>query len=392
VYDNRIQKLYFREDILPAILSSGYSFLIALTNFFLPLFLKDRLRFSGGEIGILYGALSITGIIVTFPTGFFADRLTTRTLILFALVLIALSAWGQGTVTHFLSFFFVFLLFGIATNIFRISLDALLFKSGKEVKQGFRYGLFNGMRMVGFTMGALFSGYALFSLDFPLTLKTLAFLALLLTLVYPFLPITPGRRWELFNYRQDFFKRQVFVFSLWLFFFSLHWGAEATSFGLFLRHNLNLSLIGIGYYMAGEFFAVALSALFFGWFYDRSGGIHAQSFLYGGLVASGLGHILMVYPHLLFSFSWRVVHGIGDGIIALVMYLGINRLFHLERIGGNASLISMITMIGIFVGSLTFGPLGEQMGYGYPFAITGIITILILPFLIWSERLGEKEG
>jgi MFS family permease len=388
VNDNQIQKLYLRQDILPSILSGAYSFLVALTNFFLPIFLKDHLKFSGVKIGILYGVLSVTGIIVTFPVGFFNDLFTPRTLILLALILTALSSWGQGTVTHFLPFFFAFLLFGVAMNIFRISLDALLFKSGRKARQGFRYGLFNCMRMVGSTLGALFAGYFLFSLDFPLTLKGQASLALALTLVYPLLPITPGKRWELFNYRQDFFKRQVIVFSLWLFFFSLHWGAEATSFGLFLRYNLNLSLIEIGYYMAGEFFAVALSALFFGWLYDRRGGVHAQSFLYSGLIASGLGHILMVSPNLLFSFSWRVVHGIGDGIIALVMYLGINRLFHLERIGGNASLISLITMIGVLVGSLIFGPLGERIGYGYPLVITGIITIFILPLLIWSERLG----
>jgi len=61
--DNRIQQLHFREDILPSILSWGYAFVIALTTFFLPLFLKDHLQFSGMEIGILYGTLSITGII-----------------------------------------------------------------------------------------------------------------------------------------------------------------------------------------------------------------------------------------------------------------------------------------------------------------------------------------
>lgn len=390
--DARIQRLYFREDILPALLSWGYAFIIALTTFFLPLFLKDHLRFSGIEIGILYGTLSITGIIVTFPIGFINDRLLPRAMILTSLILIGLSSWLQGTVTHFAPFFAVFILFGIGTNIFKVSLDALLFKSGREKLQGFRFGLFNGMRMVGFTFGALFSGYSLFSLDFPLTLKGLAYLTISLALVYPFLPVTSGRKWELFSYRSDFLKRQVIVFSLWLFFFSLHWGAEATSFGLFLRHNLSLSLIGIGYYMGGEFFVVALSALFFGWFYDRTRGVHVQSLLYGGLIASGMGHILMVYPNLYFSFFWRVIHGIGDGIIALVMYLGINKLFHLERIGGNASLITMITMAGIFVGSLFFGPLGEKAGYGYPLVISGVITIFILPLIAWSEHLGVQEG
>lgn len=385
------QTLHFRKDFLPSFLSWGYTFVIALTTFFLPIFLKDNLGFTGFEIGILYGTISITGILITFPIGLLNDFIIPRNLVLGALVLISVSLWLQGEVFNFLPFLVVFVLFGIGSNLFKVSLDVLLFKSGENKLQGLRYGLFNFMRMLGFTFGAFFSGSMLYSIDFHFTLKGLAFLSLVLALFYPLLPENKCTKWELFNYRNDFFKREVIIFTLWLFFFSLHWGAETTCLGLFLRYNLKLSFREIGYYMGGEFLVVAFSALFFGWYYEHTKNIHLRSLLYFGLITSGSGHILMTTPHIFISFFWRVVHGVGDGIVSLVMYIGINRLFCLERIGGNSSLITMTTMIGIFVGSLIFSPVGEKAGYRYPLIISGIITISLISFLFLSGKEESKE-
>ena len=133
----------------------------SLTYFFMPLFLKDRLGFSGSQIGVLYAGLSITGLFITFPIGFLNDLFTPRTLIVLSLIMTALALFGQASVAHFIPFFLVFLLFGVSNNIFRTSLDALMFKGAQEDNRGTRYGLFNAMRMIGFTAGALFAGYAL---------------------------------------------------------------------------------------------------------------------------------------------------------------------------------------------------------------------------------------
>ena len=42
------------------------------------------------------------------------------------------------------------------------------------------------------------------------------------------------------EYRRDFLAAPVLFFATWLFLFTLHWGAEATSLALFLEHNLGL--------------------------------------------------------------------------------------------------------------------------------------------------------
>ena len=77
------------------------------------------------------------------------------------------------------------------------------------------------------------------------------------------------------------------------------------------------------------------------------------------LVFSGTGHILMTYPWLPWSFAMRALHGFGDGLILAVgTYTTISRLFHVERIGGSASLMSLTTTLGVLTGSLLFGAFG----------------------------------
>ena len=100
----------------------------------------------------------------------------------------------------------------------------------------------------------------------------------------------------------------------------------------------------------------------------------------------------MTYPHVYFSLFWRIIHGVGDGAVILVMYEGIGRLFHVDRVGGNASLIYLVTLAGSFAGALIFGPLGEKVGYGVPLASSGIITLLLLLVLVWWQRREESRS
>jgi predicted MFS family arabinose efflux permease len=68
-------------------------------------------------------------------------------------------------------------------------------------------------------------------------------------------------------------------------------------------------------------------------------------------------------------------------------YTTIARLFHVDRVGGNSSLISLITTLGVFAGSLMFGPLGAHYGYAWPLIISGAISLALLPV----AYLGLKE-
>ena len=59
---------------------AAYSAVLSCIYFFLPLYLKGTLKFSGGQIGLLYAVLSLNAILVAFPVGVTGDRYTARIL------------------------------------------------------------------------------------------------------------------------------------------------------------------------------------------------------------------------------------------------------------------------------------------------------------------------
>jgi MFS family permease len=355
---------------------SVYSAVIACVYFLLPLYLKGSLQFSGGQIGLLYAVLSLNAILVSFPVGVIGDRYPARILTRIGLAAMAASLWGLARVESFWAFLALFWGFGLSSQLFRLSLDTLLFKEDQRDAPR-RLGHYNAMRMGGMMVGAFLGGAAYYWLDFPTTLKLFSVAALLLIAPTVKLPLTLGVRTALFEYGRDFLSPPVLFFATWLFLFTLHWGAEATSLALFLEHNLGLSPLGVGGYMAGEFGVVALTAYLYGRFWAYR--LKPLTFLTLALIFSGAGHIMMTYPVLPWSFAWRAVHGFGDGLILMETYATITRLFHVDRVGGNASLISLTTTLGVFAGSLIFGPLGAAWGYQAPLIISGIISLALLP-------------
>ena len=148
-----------------------------------------------------------------------------------------------------------------------------------------------------------------------------------------------------------------------------------TSYGLFLRERLELSLAGMGWYMGAEYLVLAATCFWAGMRYDR--GLDMRTLAIPGLVLSGLGQILMCVPVLWFSVLWRCIHGIGDGLIVIVFYVGVARLFNLSRIGGHSSVANLVMMMGSFFGALAFGPLGERFGYDKPLMATGVLAVLL---------------
>ena len=369
-------------------LSMGGAFALATTAFFMPVYLK-KIGFSGQEIGLLYALFSLTSIVTSFPSGLASDRFLARNLVALALLLMGFSLTVQSLVTRFVLFAAAYLLYGLGQNLFRVSLDALLLKTLPQ-KVGQTYGIFNGMRMLGFTLGGLAGGFLLGRYDFVYTLRLVAALYVCMSFSWFLLPRTVPVRFGLKTYWADFSEARVLVFALWLYLFYLHWGAEFTSYGLFLRENLGLSLTGMGLYMSAEFAMVGLSSVFNGFRLEKGASLHQTAAL--GLLCSGLGHMGMIIEVLPVSLAFRLLHGFGDGTIMVLSYVGIAKLFRLERIGGNSGLITLSIMLGSFTGSLVFGPLGARYGYQWPLFISGVITLCLIPIVFLPRFRAVGEG
>jgi MFS family permease len=369
---------------------STHAVVIAALYFFLPIYLSGSLAFSGAQIGLLYGVLGLNSLLAAFPVGVVGDRYPARILTRLGLLGVTVNLWWLSWAKRFWPFFLVFFAFGLSLQLYRQSLDIMLFKENDVANNTRRFGIYNAWRMGGMTAGILLGGISIYFLDYPKTFQLLAALMFLLVALTWRLPRTLGQQSPLLQYGRDFLSGPVLFFVTWLFLFTMHWGAEGTSMGLFLKKDLGLGPIGVGLYLAGEFSVIALTAYLYGRY--GAGILSPFALLALALTTSGMGHIFMTYPDLAWSFIWRMVHGFGDGLIMMITYTTIARLFHVDRIGGNAGLISLATTLGVLIGSLIYGPLGASYGYQMPFIISGLSSLALIPLAYVGLRGYEMAG
>ncbi len=365
-------------------LSASFALVGGFATYFMPVFLSESLHFSGATIGLLYAGLSVTSLLSAFPAGVCNDRTGSRAPIAAALLLAA-AAIGGLALSHSLWLYMpLYLLYGLAVNVFRISVDSLFLRDERDAA---RFGLYNGARMAGIGLGTLAAGLLLSQLGFPETMLLLAAATAALCVLCPLVPRGGGgNRCALSGYGRDLGRPAALIFAAWLFLYTMHWGAEYTSYGLFLRRELGLGLAGMGFFMAAQFAVIAAAA----WGAGRllKSGASPERLLAAGLLTSGVGLVLMSYPALLTSFIFRAVHEVGDGLVTVMMYVRVAGLFRSQRIGGHVGVVQFVTTAGCFCGSLIFAPLGASFGYGTALAVSGLVTLSLLPLLaLWERRL-----
>jgi len=348
--------------------------------FFVSIYLKN-LNFSGLGIGTLFAILNITAIVAAFPMGLSNDYLTPRRMIAISLVVFGLAIYGMAILKSFWLFAVIFLIYGLSSNLFRLSLDVLMLKIFTGYGKGKQLGIYQGVRNVGLAIGTILGAFLIADYGFEKSLFFIASITLFALAFVPMLPNYPATRAKLAEYRKDSFRPQALFLFLWVAIFGLHWGAESTSFGLFLREKMRLSYQTMGIYMTIEILTLALAIFYLGPKYDR--GVDVYMWLYAGLLFSGLGLIFMTIPNFWVSISFRALHGVGDGILAIIMYLKISELFNPDRMGGNSGLYVLALTVGNAVGAIIFGDIGQVWGYQWPFLLSGIIVILLIfPILV----------
>jgi MFS family permease len=379
--------------LVPAGISFSYALLTSFATLLLPVYLKGDLHFSGAQIGMLYGAYGVTALVAVFPSGLSTDAARPRNILLAATALTVLAAVGIGLSRTFVPYLACFLFFGLAGHAVKIASEAVIYKTHDAARTGEVFGAYQATRMTAYAVALLGTGYLVERIGFPKTIFVFAAILASVALTSRALPDVPVAWSRLSLYGKDFRRPDVLVFATWLFLFTSHWGAETTSYALFVRTNLGLSPHRIGWFMAGEFVTFAATAWFLGKRHDRGGDL--GRILLTGLLASGVGHVGMTYPWVPSSYAFRLLHGVGDGCIAVVMYVGVARLFLRERIGGNTGLINLVTMAGVLAGSLIYGPVGERFGYHVPFVASGLLLLALAAFpqaRRGARVMGEGNG
>lgn len=356
-----------------------------ISFFYIPIYLNE-LNFSGLEIGLLVGLSAVAAFIGFFPSGLINDRNSFKKPLIFGLILLAIFYFGITFFSGFEVFFILFLLGGLGLQFARNTLRNYFMKTSPLGKEGHNMGLFTFISMTGIFFGVLIASFLVPMYSFQVFLKAISVLFILLIVFVFFLKPVKVTYTKLSGYKSDFLKKNVLFFALILFLFTLHWGAESTSYGLFLTDYFGLSIFHAGLFMAFPLILLGVSAFWFGKKVDEKKIDFSLVFLIGMLL-SGLTHILMVFPLIEFSFLMRLIHEFADGLAQIGLIFWIFKSFNFERLAGNASLIMTVTVLGEIIGAIIFSTLGGLMGYEYVFIGSGITSILAaILFFIYLKK------
>jgi MFS family permease len=374
---------------IPNTLNFFESFIVNFIVWFLPLLFVD-LGFSGLEIGILVSVFTVVSLMTSFPIGVINDRLSIREAILAGFLLLVAFLLGIFIVKSFWFFLLFYALGGLGSNMVYVSVRGLTMKIAGTKEGGKRLGVFQFAATLGGAAGSLAGGILLFMLDFNFALLAGALIMLSMVLLSVSVPRVKIERFPVSEYGRRVFSKPVLIFILPMCLFGMHWGAELTSYSLFLKNNLGLDLFWMGMYMGLSLIPMALAAYFAGRRLHKSGSVKTMLFL--GILLSGLFHVLMVVPNAPLSFLFRAIHEIGDGMVMVSYYVILSGMFRKKSISGETGLAHTITTLGSVAGALAFGVMGPALGYGMPFVVSGVLSLVCLAFLVafWgrSARVG----
>lgn len=373
---------------IPNLLIGLKVFLDMFVLFLLPIYLTD-IGLSGLYQGIVLSLLTVTALLTTFITGIGNDRLSTKKFIITGFFLSSIYYYGIGFTTKFTELFILFFIGGIGSNLVYTSINSLVFKTHQEKKKGSSFGSYWFYRTFFAASGILVGAYLVMTLSFITVFKMVGIGYIFLLFFAFILKDTVPSKTSIIQYSKDFFQREILLLSLILFLYALHWGAETSSYGLFLKNNLKLTHMKLSAYMALPIFFLSLIARYLGQYIDNYGN-DGRIFI-AGLFFSGIGHFLMVYPVFPVSFFFRFVHEMGDGIVVVYSYVKMSQIFSRTRVGGNTGIVTTIMVFGHFTGTLIFSPLGASMGSHVPFMVSGSAAMFAAVLAVYSKLVNPDH-
>lgn len=357
---------------------SSFKFIMNSMSFFWAIYYIS-LGFSGLQIGILFATTTITSLLLTIPTGITNDRVTPKRLIQFGTIILITEFILLSYTQNFYHILALILIGSFGAQIFMVSVDSLFYKTSGDQKPINRIKTYVSFYLLAAGLGVAFGGQLLGDIEFQKYFLIIAGLFGLILGMSFFLPKTDTIKLDIGSYKTDIFKPHILLFIAIIFSFAIHMGSELTSYGPFLKDNLGLTFPQMGLYMGVAIMCMFLSVRLTARALDNGASI--RKIVTIGLLASGIGYLVMLHQYIPISFLGRLLHEAGDAMMFVFLYAGVAQFFKKERIGGNSGLITFTQSSGIFISSLIFAPLGENFGHEVPIIISGVTTLLAILLL-----------
>lgn len=252
---------------------------------------------------------------------------------------------------------------------------AYVYKQMGSAHPGRSLGHYNASSSLAVAAGMLAGGHALGALGWPRFLGAAAALFGVLAAWALLLAEPPHHTAAARAYWRDLGRPGVPAFAVLVGLFATHWGAEMTAYVPYLRQTLGLSTEECGHFMAPPILLLVTFAYVFAHRLDRGRALHGA--LAFAMLVSGAGNVGMALSRAVpAALAWRTLHECGDGAFTIFLLLGTRRLFEVERIGGNAGAINLVTLAGAGLGALVYGPLGTRLGFAWPHLAAGVLSVL----------------
>ena len=378
------------EIVLISLLKYGFSSALCLFQIYIPIYLKNN-GISGGQIGILTSVFTISALFLSAPVGIWNDKFSSKKLILFSVIGLALFITGFIFNISFWYFLLVFLLGGISRNLFNISSRSLVMKkigTGNEKNNSSqKIGIFNagGQLAYGVTgaIGGLIISIYGFSMVFVIALLICGFIFLTSFIIQD--EEIEADTIDLSAYKGDLLSKEFLVIAVLVMGFGFHAGVEKTSFSLFLK-SLNITEYKIGIILAMIGITMTLTSIYSGKLIDRFFSDNSQyslkTWFIGALILSAVGNIAFAFSKGFYSaFFIRFLHVVGDAVFFVILWTSASKIFDVKKYGGASGIVSLLFVTGITIGALLSGALGDIYGFNFSFILAGLITLTALPIM-----------
>ncbi len=341
--------------------------------------------FSHFQVGLLISVFPLVSLILMIPFGVFVDRISPKKLVIASQLIFALSIVGLLTAHDFWSTMLMLGIGGTGNALFNNALSALFYKTLGDKIRGLKLGFFTAGILVGYGLGSLLGGYLLSAFDMnAIFLFSLAG-TLPMVILSLLLPDVPGIRVKISDYRADISNRSVLIFIILVFAFSLHAGAEQSSFSLFLNKEIKLDKESVGWIFFIHANVMALLSIISGFYADRvnSRGRGLAIPYYVGIAISGITNILLIFTNNFGTvLATRLTHAVGDSLTLVTRSLIVSNLFISTRMGGNLATIQVTITLGTLFGSIISGAVP---GYASGFFIAGAAAVIAVIYALIAK-------
>lgn len=341
--------------------------------------------FSHLQVGLLISVFPLVSLMLMIPFGIFVDRISPKRLVIASQIIFALSIVGLLTAHDFWSTILMLGIGGTGNALFNNALSALYYKTLGHKIRGLKLGFFTAGILVGYGLGSLLGGYLLSAFDMNAIFYFSLAGTVPMLILSLLLPNVPGMRVKISDYRADISNRSVLIFIILVFAFSLHAGAEQSSFSLFLNKEIKLDKESVGWIFFIHANVMALLSIISGFYADRinSRGKGLAVLYYAGLAISGLTNILLIFTYNFGTvLATRLTHAIGDSLTLVTRSLIVSNLFIATRMGGNLATIQVTVTLGTLLGSIISGAVP---GYSSGFFIAGVAALIAVIYALFAK-------